>query len=666
MRGLFSFFLLIFTTLAALAQEVEDAYFAQHPLDALTAEEIAKTVELLTAEGRVDEGTRYANITLLEPPKAQVLAWSPGQPFQRTAFAVVRKDGSTFEAIVDLTDGKVVSVAENPTAEPMILTEEWEKGRNAFMADARFTEALKKRGYADTKNVVCTPNSSGWFPTENYTGRRVLKIPCFQTMDKLHPTISRPIEGLMGVVDAETGEVLDVFDREIVPLPKAPQGYGSALPAPDPQQNPVTFVAPEGPNIDIRNNLEIAWGRWSFHTRADKRAGLIVSLIRFHDGRKLRDITYQMNVSEMFVPYMDPNPTWSYRTFLDVGEFGLGYLMSSLAPDIDCPQTALFVDLTMPTDLGGSYDLERGMCVFERPTGDPAWRHFSNRRKEVNGKPQVELVVRTIPTIGNYDYVIDYVFSPQGNITLRVGATGFDAVKSVAAADMTSPTAAQDTAFGALIAPYTVAPWHDHYINFRLDLDIDGQNNSLVRDSFVPASAPGSSPRKSMWTLKTEPYTTEGPATVDHGKAGSNWRVTNSNQLNRLKQNPSYWLQSHHQAVSILAPDDPPQLRAGFSSETLWVTRYKPEELWAAGSYPNLSTEDLGLSKYVGDREPVANLDIVLWYTMGFRHATRPEDFPILPTFWHEMTLRPAFFFDMDPSMTFNPGTIADDAGDAN
>lgn len=666
MRGLVFLFWLIIAALAASAQEPQESYLPQHPLDALTAEEIARTVKLLSAEAVVDESTRYSNITLLEPPKSQVIAWTPGIFVTRSAFAILRKNNRTFEATVDLTAGKVLSVTEIPGAEPMILTEEWEKARDAFIADPRFAEALKKRGYADAKAIVCTPNSAGWFPSENYTGRRVMRIPCFQTTDKLHPTISRPIEGLMGIVDAETAEVLDVYDQEIVKLPKPPQGYGDTLPVPDTQQNPTTFTAPDGPNIDVRNNLEVNWGRWSFHTRADKRAGLIVSLVRFNDGKKHRDIAYQMHVSEMFVPYMDPNPTWNYRTFLDVGEFGLGYLMSSLAPDIDCPQTALFVDLTMPSDFGASYDVERGMCIFERPTGDPAWRHFSNRRKEVSGKPQVELVVRTIPTIGNYDYVIDYVFTPQGNITLRVGATGFDAVKSVESADMSASTATQDTQYGALIAPYSVAPWHDHYINFRLDLDVDGQENDLVRDSFVPVSAPDSTTRKSLWSLKTDRYKSEGPVVSDHAKGGSNWRIVNSNRFNRLKQNPSYWLQSHHQAVSILSPDDPPQLRAGFSAETLWVSRFKPGELWAAGPYPNLSTSDQGVAAYVADRETIANEDLVLWYTMGFRHATRPEDFPILPTFWHEMTLRPAFFFDMDPSMTFNPGILADDAGEPN
>jgi primary-amine oxidase len=78
--------------------------------------------------------------------------------------------------------------------------------------------------------------------------------------------------------------------------------------------------------------------------------------------------------------------------------------------------------------------------------------------------------------------------------------------------------------------------------------------------------------------------------------------------------------------------------------------------LWSAGLYPNLSQKDDGLPTFVADGEDITNQDIVVWYTMGFRHVTRPEDFPILPTFWHEMTIRPAFFFDRNPSMTFNSG----------
>jgi primary-amine oxidase len=354
---------------------------------------------------------------------------------------------------------------------------------------------------------------------------------------------------------------------------------------------------------------------------------------------------------------MDPNPTWSYRAFMDAGEFGMGYLLSSMQPGVDCPETAAFIDVTLPNDTGGTYVKERGLCIFERPTGDPAWRHYSAGSKAVQGEPQLELVVRHIPTLGNYDYVVDYVFTPQGNIKLRVGATGFDAIKSVASIDMDAETAKEDTAYGALIAPYTVAPNHDHYFNFRLDLDVDGTGNTLSRDVFVAGAGAADSPRKSLWTTKVQRFVKEGPVVSDHtAMAGQILRVVNPETKNNLKYHPSLWLNAHHDAQSILDPADPPQARAQFSASQFWVTHYKPNELWAAGLYPNLNPRDEGLPEFVKDNEDVAGEDIVIWYTMGFRHVTRPEDFPILPTFWHEMTIRPAFFFDMDPSMTFNSG----------
>jgi primary-amine oxidase len=641
---------------ATLAQDAEGPF---HPLDALTPTEITTAVKLLKAAGDADDKTRYPALTLMEPDKKIVREWKTGAPFTRAAFAILRNNGKTFEAVIDLSAKKVISFTPKPGAEPMIMDAEWALARDKFVADPRFKAAMVKRGITKPETVFCTPNSAGSFPGDGYENRRILKVPCFSSTDKLAPNLSRPIEGLMGIVDSETGEVLDVIDRETVDLPALPSGYGANLPKPGPQTKPIAMVAPDGPNIELEGNLQIKWDRWSMHARADKRAGLILSLVRFDDGKKLRDIAYQMNISEMFVPYMSPDPTWSYRTFMDAGEFGLGYLISSLRPNVDCPPNAVFTDLIFPNDVGGTYTRPQALCIFERSSGDPAWRHYSGGKKTVVGVAQTELVVRHIPTLGNYDYVVDYVFSPQGNITLRVGATGFDAIKSTLAKDMESPEALADTAYGTLIAPYTVAINHDHYFSYRLDLDVDGTQNSLVRDAFVPGPASGSTTRKSLWTLKTQRYSAEGPIVPDHmATGGETWRIINPNQKTALKFNPSYWINTHHQATSILDASDPPQFRAGFSSQTLWVSKYKAGEYWAAGLYPNLSTKDEGVPAFVSDADAIKNEDIVLWYTMGFRHAPRPEDFPILPTFWHEVTLRPAFFFDMDPSMTFNPGQL--------
>ena len=646
---------LMFLTAPALVLAAEAAA-PLHPLDALTPDEITQVVKLLKDAGDADEGTVYPAITLKPGDKQAMWDWKPGTPFTRTAFVVLRRKLITYEAVVDLNSKKVVSFEAKSYAQPSIMDYEWIKARDAFMADQRFKDAIAKRGL---KNVFCTPNSAGSFPGDGLLGKRILKIPCFSGDDGAAAAAARPIEGLMGIVDTDSAAVLDVLDSGEVPLPPMPHGYGKSLPEPGPSLTPIVIAAPEGTNIKLSGNLEIKWANWSMHARADKRAGLILNLLRFDDGTKLREIAYQMNVAEMFVPYMDPDPAWSYRTFMDAGEFGLGYMISSLKPGVDCPIDSYFLDLTFPNDIGGTYTRPSALCLFERATGDPGWRHYASAKKQVTGIPQTELVVRHIPTMGNYDYVVDYVFSPQGNITMRVGATGFDAIKSTAIKSMDDKDAAAATKYGNLIAPYTIAPNHDHYFSFRLDLDVDGMKNTLVRDSIVPSYIPDAKTRTSLWTVKSDRYASEGPIAETHDSAGENWRVMNPNEKTALGNHPSYWLQMNHSATSVLDKADPPQHRAGFSAFSLWATHYADGEDWAAGLYPNLSTKDEGLPNFVTQKRAIDNEDLVVWYTMGFRHVTRPEDFPVLPTFWHELTLRPAFFFDRDPSMTFNPGQVS-------
>ena len=36
---------------------------------------------------------------------------------------------------------------------------------------------------------------------------------------------------------------------------------------------------------------------------------------------------------------------------------------------------------------------------------------------------------------------------------------------------------------------------------------------------------------------------------------------------------------------------------------------------------------------------------------MGFHHLTRPEDWPVMDTVWHSVSLVPYGFFDRNPSL---------------
>jgi Cu2+-containing amine oxidase len=49
---------------------------------------------------------------------------------------------------------------------------------------------------------------------------------------------------------------------------------------------------------------------------------------------------------------------------------------------------------------------------------------------------------------------------------------------------------------------------------------------------------------------------------------------------------------------------------------------------------------------------PIQNTDVVAWYTLGFHHVPRIEDWPVMPTLWHEFLIRPVNFFAENSVMT--------------
>jgi len=228
---------------------------------------------------------------------------------------------------------------------------------------------MTRRGYDDPSAILCVPVSAGHFPSEGFGERRILKVPCYQSTVRAgrnHPNWSRPIEGVIAIVDVEGERVIEVIDTEPVIDADHMAGHGlGPVPTPEPPK-PVRVVSPEGPNYTIEDAIQVAWHNWSFHLRADRRAGIIVSLVRFDDGGEPRLILYQMSLAELFVPYMDPHPGWSFKSFLDAGEYGLGYLTSSLEPGRDCPRHAAYLTLTFPSDTGGMFKVERALCILCR------------------------------------------------------------------------------------------------------------------------------------------------------------------------------------------------------------------------------------------------------------------------------------------------------------
>jgi primary-amine oxidase len=638
----------------ALAEErVSPPTRATHPMDALTADEISAAAGILRAAGKLDGNARIVSLTMEENAKTAVKSWTSGQPFPRRAFAVVLTDGKIGEATIDLDKQTLSAWNLVPNRQAALTIEELVSADKIAKADERWQAAMAKRGITNPQNVFCLPLSVGPSVEPALAGRRLLNVPCVDRSGTGNNLWGKPIENVMAVVDVTAGKVVSVTDLGVVPPPPETPSHAWKDSGQDrPVPKPVEITAPQGSNVSVSGG-EVRWDNWSFHVRIDPRLGTILSLIRYKDHGAMRDVAYQISASEMFVPYMDATPTWAFRSYMDIGEYGFGGLASPLRPGQDCPATATFLNLTIADSKGEPVALKGVVCVFERPSGDPLWRHdeFVNNTYEMRANN--DLVVRMAPVVGNYDYLIDYVFDRAGNIDVRLGAYGIDATKGVASSTLADPTAAADTAHGTLVGKHLLAVNHDHYMAFRIDMDVDGTENRLVEDRIVPRRISQDGPRRSLWQVETRPVAEEGPITTPLKAA--QFRVESTTRKNAQGYPTSYQLMPGHSDVSILAPDDPIQVRAGFSAYTLWSSAYAPGERFAAGAYPNANPEVDGLPKWTSAKRPINDRDLVLWYTVGFRHVPRAEDWPVMPGLWHGFRLRPFNFFDRNPALDVPP-----------
>lgn len=638
---------------SAFAISFNDALSApQHPLDALEAEEIIQTTAILRVNGHVDDQTPILSLALEAPAKNEVLAWEPDKDFSRQARAVVRRDRINREFIVDLNTNEIASIEEVPgPGQPPIAFDEIFAAIEIAVGNEEMQAGLAKRGITDLDAVFCAPRTGGNFGDTHEQERRVVKVDCFDLQNNPTNVFAAPVEGLFAIVDLESREVLEVTDLGVVPVNQKTYSLSADAQEQIRDAKPVSINVTDGGNISI-DGWDISWQKWRFHLRWDMRAGLILSLVNYADDDNLRSVLYQGNVSEIYVPYQDPTEGWYYRNYMDEGDYGLGTTHSPLLPGVDCPSDAIYMTPVMANTAGGADELTDRVCIFERPTGDGTWRHYDLFTQDLDGRPNVELIVRFVATVGNYDYLFDWVLDNKGQLTYRVGASGLDAVKGVTAKSLNDETADADTEFGPLIAPGLAGIVHDHFFSIRLDVDIDGTENRFVRDKLIVDSDLGASKRTSIWRTERHVATNDSDAKyrLSYDKP-SLWRIENSRENNYLGYATSFALKPAGNARPLVDQDDPAVARAQFVNYHLWVTPYAADEQWAGGRYSNQSLPGQGLPAWTTAERDIENTDIVLWYTLGFHHIPSVEDWPVYNLGWNGVTLRPYNFFDENPAM---------------
>lgn len=630
----------------ALAQE------AQHPLDGLSAREHWVVYETLRDAGHVGENASFLYVGLQEPAKADVLAWQPGQEFQRQAKVHLEQDGIGYEGVVDLHARQVVYYRQVTDRQYMMSNSE-DVNAAGVLGHPDMIAGLKARGITDLRMLNCFPISDAFFDQPEERGRRLARVVCRNRIGSLSSWGS-PITNLIAVVDLKNGDVLRVIDLGVTPAaPLMGEHHAEAVGATRATLPPIVVMQPGGVGFQLDGH-QVSWDGWRFQFRIDPRRGIVLSQVRHADGERERErsILYQASLSELFVPYQDPQEPWNYQAYFDLGTYpaAFGGIASTLDPGQDCPAYARYFDTYVVGADGAPFQRARVACLFERPGAEPAWRH--TRGEVVESRARRDLVLRMVMGAGNYDYLFDWVFKQDGSIRVNLAATGIDQMKSVAhESAAVDDDAAPDDAYGRFIAPYLVAVNHSHLFNFRFDFDIDGQANSVVVDRLVTERLPDANPRRSVWKADTMVAVREADAQRMSTMASPEfWRIVNPSVIGPTGYPSSYLLEGHG-VMSLMSPDDYMAQRAGFTQHTLWATPHAPDELYAAGDYPTNGAAGDGLPRWTAANRAIENTDIVVWYTIGFHHLARPEDFPILPLELHGFDIKPAGFFTRNPAI---------------
>jgi primary-amine oxidase len=623
-----------------------------HPLAGLSSREYWTVYDVLQASGKMDADTFCVSVLLREPAKDKVLGWKPGESFSREADAMLLRKGVTIEVRVDLTARKIESWKERSDVQAPTFDNEFYGLGDEAKKDPRMLEAFKKHGVKDLTTVLCIPVPIGYFAFPEQQGHRIYYGDCFDYHGAFL-TWGRPIDGLYFKMDAVEHKILEVIDEGTTPVPQSAINFQEVAGKAKPGTTPISIAQPLGPSFTV-NDGAVSWQNWKFRVRLDPRLGPVLNLVRLEDGGRERSVMYEGSMSELFVPYMDPAASWATRVFVDAGEFYPGGILRMLQDGVDCPTNAEYIDGLASNEHGIPILLPREACLFESYAGDPAWRHFEGDM--VWGRPTRTLVLRTAAVIGNYDYLLDWRFEQDGSIRVAVGATGI--IETKAAKAKISPRgmggmAGEPDEFGRYVGENTIGVNHDHFFSYRLDLDVDGTNNSFMADRLKKRELPAATHRKSIWVAEPFVAKTEHDAMIDiQMDKPSMWMFVNPNVRGPLGYPTGYEVMPGLTAASLMDADDGVQKVGAFSAHQLWVTPYRADELYASGVYPTSGRGDDGLAVWTNANRAIENTDIVAWYTMGFHHVPRAEDWPVMPVMWHDFVIRPFDFFGENPAMT--------------
>lgn len=644
-----------------------------HPLDPLSADEFTVLQQVMAEHIKhvLTPKTIIGWAQLREPPKGIVLSFSPGDAIPREALvvAISPENKRSYELTVDLKKKVVTASKEIVNLQPQLSVSEYELANAAVDASPEVAAALEKRGIILNKDkkiseqLYLDPYAPGDEPF--LQGKRSMRV-LFVNRGTAKNIYGAYIEGLIAFVDLTEGTVSKIQDLPGFSTQKTVPNdiFDRAVLGPQKTAAPLTQQSQKESSEIVRSGNLVTWHDWSFRYSFNQREGLVLHQIGFQDGDRLRSICYRASISEMLVPYSSPSPAWLWREFFDSGEYGLGSNSSAVHPGKEVPAHAITVDALLPGEDGAATsDFADRIFFFERDAGPLLMHKQWTDGKTISARDK-QLVIGFVATLGNYDYMFQWVFRLDGSFHFEADLHGLILNQTVAL-DRCEVCQGQsrpgiyepqgEERFGTVVAENILGVHHQHWINLRMDFDIDGPVNGIKECATKPLPEdPGTNPNGRAFTTVHKIAGTEKDATSDIDVASNrSWVIYNPSVKSPLGHTAGFEISPGPNTLSAM-PESRRMEKVGFTRHHFWATQYKEDELFAAGRYVNQSDREYrdGLPTYARE-ESVYQQDVVAWYNLGYTHVTRPEDYPIMPAGRVSVHFAPKGFFVKSPALRY-------------
>ena len=434
---------------------------------------------------------------------------------------------------------------------------------------------------------------------------------------------ARPIEGVVAFVDGARGEVLEVVDHGVVPLPPEPGSYYPEDNQPAPRRPPRaarsssrTVRASRSTATSCAGSAGRCGCRWT------RYEGLVLHTVGYDDGGRRRPILHRASICEMVVPYGDPGPMHGWKNAFDAGEWGLGRMANSLALGCDCLGEIHYLDaVVLPREQRRALRRSRTPSASTRRTTGSSGStttctagatevRRSRRLVVVVDRHRRQLRVRLLLVLLPRRHASSSRSSSPGSCPPRP-----------------SPPGEHARVRRRWSRPACTRRCHQHLFCARLDLDVDGTVNEVVRGRGRDRARPGpttrgatpSSPRADPLDDRAGRAARHRPAPAAATGGSSTRHVRNGlGRAGRLQARPR-----RRPRRCSPPPTSSVGRRAAFARHNLWVTPYRPDERRAAGDYPNQHAGGDGLPRWTAADRSLVDTDVVALVHVR-RHPPRP------------------------------------------